>query len=40
MISSPRTASSAKMVVMVHDVYFVEVKTPAKSSGPWDYYKI
>ena len=25
---------------LLHDMYFVEVKTPAKSSGPWDYYKI
>ncbi len=25
---------------MVHDMYFVQVKTPAKSTGPWDYYKI
>jgi branched-chain amino acid transport system substrate-binding protein len=23
-----------------HDMYFVQVKTPAKSSGPWDYCKI
>jgi hypothetical protein len=25
---------------MVHDMYLVEAKTPAESSGPWDYYKI
>jgi branched-chain amino acid transport system substrate-binding protein len=25
---------------MVHDMYFVQVKTPAESTGPWDYYKI
>ena len=25
---------------MVHDMYLVEVKTPAESSAPWDYYKI
>ena len=25
---------------MVHDMYFVRVKTPEESSGPWDYYKI
>ena len=25
---------------LLHDMYFVEVKTPAESSGPWDYYKI
>ena len=25
---------------MVHDMYFVQVKTPAESNGPWDYYKI
>ena len=25
---------------MVHDMYLVEVKTPAELSGPWDYYKI
>jgi branched-chain amino acid transport system substrate-binding protein len=25
---------------MVHDMYLVEVKTPAESKGKWDYYKI
>jgi branched-chain amino acid transport system substrate-binding protein len=25
---------------LLHDMYFVQVKTPAKSSGPWDYCKI
>jgi len=25
---------------MVHDMYLIEVKTPAESKGPWDYYKI
>ncbi len=25
---------------MVHDMYLVEVKSPAESKGPWDYYKI
>ena len=25
---------------MVHDMYLVQVKTPAESTGPWDYYKI
>jgi len=25
---------------MVHDMYLVEVKTPAESRYPWDYYKI
>jgi branched-chain amino acid transport system substrate-binding protein len=25
---------------LVHDLYFVQVKTPAESSAPWDYYKI
>ena len=25
---------------MVHDMYLVEVKTPAESRGPWDYHKI
>ncbi len=25
---------------MVHDMYFVEVKTPEESTAPWDYYKI
>jgi branched-chain amino acid transport system substrate-binding protein len=25
---------------MVHDMYFVRVKTPEESTGPWDYYKI
>jgi branched-chain amino acid transport system substrate-binding protein len=25
---------------MVHDMYLAEVKKPAESKGPWDYYKI
>jgi branched-chain amino acid transport system substrate-binding protein len=25
---------------LLHDMYFVQVKTPAESSRPWDYYKI
>jgi len=25
---------------MVHDMYLYEVKTPAESKGPWDYYKL
>ncbi|HIJ37644.1 MAG TPA: ABC transporter substrate-binding protein [Rhodospirillaceae bacterium] len=25
---------------MVHDMYLAEVKAPAESKGPWDYYKI
>jgi branched-chain amino acid transport system substrate-binding protein len=25
---------------MVHDMYLMQVKTPAESTGPWDYYKI
>jgi branched-chain amino acid transport system substrate-binding protein len=25
---------------LVHDMYFVQVKTPGESRGPWDYYKI
>jgi branched-chain amino acid transport system substrate-binding protein len=25
---------------MVHDMYFVQVKTPEETTGPWDYYKI
>ena len=25
---------------LVHDMLFVQVKTPAESKGPWDYYKI
>ncbi|HLL28710.1 MAG TPA: ABC transporter substrate-binding protein [Xanthobacteraceae bacterium] len=25
---------------MVHDMYLVEVKSPAESKAPWDYYKI
>jgi branched-chain amino acid transport system substrate-binding protein len=25
---------------MVHDMYFVQVKTPEESNGQWDYYKI
>ena len=26
--------------LMVHDMYLAQVKTPAESRGPWDYYKI
>ena len=25
---------------LLHDMYLVQVKTPAESRGPWDYYKI
>ena len=25
---------------MIHDMYLVEVKSPAESKYPWDYYKI
>jgi branched-chain amino acid transport system substrate-binding protein len=25
---------------MVHDMYLAQVKTPAESKAPWDYYKI
>jgi branched-chain amino acid transport system substrate-binding protein len=25
---------------MVHDMYLMQVKTPAESTEPWDYYKI
>jgi branched-chain amino acid transport system substrate-binding protein len=25
---------------MVHDMYVFQVKTPAESTGPWDYYKL
>jgi branched-chain amino acid transport system substrate-binding protein len=25
---------------MVHDMYLVQVKTPAESKYPWDYYKV
>ena len=25
---------------MVHDMYFVQVRKPEESTGPWDYYKI
>jgi branched-chain amino acid transport system substrate-binding protein len=25
---------------LLHDMYFVQVKTPAESNGAWDYYKI
>jgi len=25
---------------MVHDMYLFQVKTPAESKGPWDYYKM
>jgi branched-chain amino acid transport system substrate-binding protein len=24
----------------IHPMYLVEVKTPAESKGPWDYFKI
>ena len=24
----------------IHDMYLFEVKTPAESKGPWDYYKL
>ena len=24
----------------IHDMYLFEVKTPAASTGPWDYYKL
>ena len=25
---------------LLHDMYFVEVKTPAQSTGAWDYYNV
>ena len=25
---------------LAHDMYFVQVKTPIESKGPWDYYKL
>jgi branched-chain amino acid transport system substrate-binding protein len=25
---------------MEHDMYLIQVKSPAESKGPWDYYKI
>jgi branched-chain amino acid transport system substrate-binding protein len=25
---------------MVHDLYLVQVKTPAESEGPWDFVKL
>jgi branched-chain amino acid transport system substrate-binding protein len=25
---------------LIHDMYFVQVKKPSESTGPWDYYKI
>ena len=25
---------------LVHDMYLAQVKTPAESKGPWDYYKV
>ena len=25
---------------MVHDMYLFEVKSPAESKSPWDYYKL
>jgi branched-chain amino acid transport system substrate-binding protein len=24
----------------VHDMYLMQVKTPAESNEPWDYYKV
>ena len=24
---------------MIHDMYLMQVKTPAESKEPWDYYK-
>jgi branched-chain amino acid transport system substrate-binding protein len=26
--------------VMIHDMYVMQVKTPAESKYPWDYYKL
>ena len=26
--------------LMEHDMYVMQVKTPAESKGPWDYYKL
>jgi len=26
--------------VMIHDMYVMQVKTPAESKAPWDYYKL
>jgi branched-chain amino acid transport system substrate-binding protein len=26
--------------LMLHDMYLIEVKSPAESKGPWDYYKV
>ena len=26
--------------LMVHDMYLFQVKTPAESKAPWDYYKV
>jgi branched-chain amino acid transport system substrate-binding protein len=25
---------------MVHDMYLMQVKSPAESKGPWDFYKL
>jgi branched-chain amino acid transport system substrate-binding protein len=25
---------------MIHDMYLMQVKTPAESTEPWDYYKV
>src|SRR5690606_29593798 len=25
---------------LIHDMYLIEVKRPAESTGPWDYYKV
>ncbi|MFM8613804.1 MAG: hypothetical protein ACKOC9_03620, partial [Alphaproteobacteria bacterium] len=34
--SSPSSADGRKL----HPAYLFEVKTPAESRGPWDYYKL
>ena len=39
------TRSSARATIRadgrkMHDMYLFEVKTPAESKGPWDYYKL
>ncbi len=40
----PTTRCSARATIRadgrkIHDMYLFEVKTPAESKGPWDYYK-
>lgn len=35
-----QNATVRKDGLLAHDMYLYQVKTPAESSGPWDYYKV